>query len=233
MSGRKLQKGKVLGVVLSSHQDDSPDPFTASQTLVEGDNWTNLVERIRGEDAAASEELYATILPILKSCCKIKLVPDESEDRMQETYLIVLKAIQNGELREPERLMGFIRVIGHRQYCAYIRRRTTFRSSELDIEAFESSCRFRFDPDYDVLGQERRAFAQGVLAQLAPREREILERFYIREESTEWICKEMNLTETQFRLLKSRAKAKGTIAGKRSLRIIAFRSGLLKHAMPV
>ena len=46
---------------------------------------------------------------------------------MQETYLIVLKAIQNGDVREPEKLIGFIRVIGHRQYCAYIHRRTTFR----------------------------------------------------------------------------------------------------------
>jgi RNA polymerase sigma-70 factor, ECF subfamily len=226
MSEHKPQSGKVLGVVLSSHQDNSPGLLTASQTLVEGDTWTPIVERIRGGDAAASEELYPKILPILKSCCKSRLVPDESEDRMQETYLIVLKAIQNGDVREPEKLMGFIRVIGHRQYCAYIHRRTTFRSSESDIEAFESSCRFRFDPEFDVLVQERRAFAQGVLAQLAPREREILERFYIREESPDWICKAMALTSDQFRLLKWRAKAKVTVTAKKSLRVTTFRSSL-------
>jgi RNA polymerase sigma factor (sigma-70 family) len=229
MSGRKPQDGRIPGVVLSSYQDDSPDPLTASQTLVES-SWTNIVERIRDGDAAATEELYPKVLRLLERSCKSRLVPDESEDRVQETYLAVLKAIQNGDLREPERLMGFIRVIGRRQYCAYIKRRTRSRSTQQENEAFELFCRFRFDPECDVLGQERRSFAQEVLAQLAPREREILERFYIREESAEWICREMNLTENQFRLLKSRAKAKGTITGKKSLRVIAFRSRVVRHA---
>src|SRR5580692_9883689 len=111
MSGHKPQDGKVLGVVLSSHQDDSPDLLTVFHRLVEGGTWTNIVERIRDGDAAASEELYPKVLRLLESCCKSRLVPDESEDRMQETYLALLKAIQSGGLREPEKLMGFIRVI--------------------------------------------------------------------------------------------------------------------------
>ena len=230
MSEHMPPDGKVLGVVLSSNQDDSPDLLTASQTLIEGSSWTNIVERIRDGDSAASEELYPKVLPWLKYSCRSRLVPDESEDRVQETYLAVLKAIQNDELRDPEKLIGFIRVVGHRHYCAYIKRRDKSRSSHAGHEAFEGSCRFRFDPEHDALRDERRLFAQGVLANLAPREREILKRFYIREESPDWICKEMSLTSNQFRLLKWRAKAKVTITAKKGVRINALRSRLLSNA---
>ena len=47
-----------------------------------------------------------------------------------------------------------------------------------------------------------------VLKGLHPREREILIRYYLREQSPQEICREMRLTETQFRLIKSRAKAR-------------------------
>ena len=41
--------------------------------------------------------------------------------------------------------------------------------------------------------------------------------FYLREQSQEQICEEMKLTETQFRLLKSRAKARFGELGKKKL----------------
>ncbi len=56
-----------------------------------------------------------------------------------------------------------------------------------------------------------------VLAELSGRDREILTRFYLHEESQDEICAEMILTETQFRLLKSRAKARFGELGKRKL----------------
>jgi len=224
------QAGKSLGVVLSSNQDDSSDLLTASQTFDDSSTWTNIVERIRDGDVAASEEQYSKVLPLLECSCRSRLVPDESEDRVQETYCAVLKAIQNGELRDPGKLLGFIRVIGHRHYCAYVKRREKSRSSQEGHRVFEASSRSRFDPEHDVLGKEKRAFARGVLAQLTPREREVLERFYIREESSDWICKAMRLTSNQFRLLKWRAKAKVATAAKKGLRVNALRSKLPSNA---
>jgi len=43
---------------------------------------------------------------------------------------------------------------------------------------------------------------------LAPRDREVLLRFLVDEQPQDRICAEMGLTETQFRLLKSRAKTR-------------------------
>ena len=45
-----------------------------------------------------------------------------------------------------------------------------------------------------------------LLGSLNDKERQILTRFYLHEQSKEQICREMDLTDTQFRLAKSRAK---------------------------
>jgi DNA-directed RNA polymerase specialized sigma24 family protein len=51
-------------------------------------------------------------------------------------------------------------------------------------------------------------FLVTLLEEMRPIDREVLERFYIHCHSPERICREMKLTETQFRLLKSRAKSR-------------------------
>ena len=87
MYGHNPQEDTVLGVVLSSHQDASPGPLMASEPPVEGSTLTNIVQRIRDGDAAACAELYPKVSQLLEGCCKSRLVPDESEDRVQETYM--------------------------------------------------------------------------------------------------------------------------------------------------
>jgi DNA-directed RNA polymerase specialized sigma24 family protein len=52
--------------------------------------------------------------------------------------------------------------------------------------------------------------AMRVLTSLPWRDREVLMRFYLKEQSPRQICRDMGLTQTQFRLTKSRAKARFT-----------------------
>ena len=47
----------------------------------------------------------------------------------------------------------------------------------------------------------------GLTGHLSEREREILSRFYMQEQTQQQICLEMGLTHTQYRLLKWRSKA--------------------------
>ena len=61
------------------------------------------------------------------------------------------------------------------------------------------------------------AMADAVLRSISVRDREILTRFYLMEETQEEICEEMNLSDTQFRLLKSRAKARFGELGRKRL----------------
>ena len=76
--------------------------------------------------------------------------------------------------------------------------------------------------------RQRAELITRVLGELSPRDREILTRFYLREQSQDQICSEMDLTETQFRLLKSRAKARFGELGRKKLAHRAVHSVFLR-----
>jgi DNA-directed RNA polymerase specialized sigma24 family protein len=66
-----------------------------------------------------------------------------------------------------------------------------------------------------------------VLNTLPRRDREVLVRFYLQEQSPGQICRDMRLTATQFRLTKSRAKARFTELGlARFARRIGFTASM-------
>jgi len=72
-------------------------------------------------------------------------------------------------------------------------------------------------PEQAAISREREEVVNRVLAELSDRDREVLIRFYLKDQSPSRICVEMELTETQFRLMKSRAKARCGELGKRKL----------------
>lgn len=74
------------------------------------------------------------------------------------------------------------------------------------------------DPEQEAILHNKTEIMKKALASLKPRDREILVRFYLREQRPEQICQEMNLSETQFRLIKSRAKAAFGERGKADLK---------------
>src|SRR5262249_4952293 len=133
------------------------------------------------------------------------------------TFLVVVQAIRRGELREPQRLMGFVRTIVRRQVAAHIDKVVHSRRDQMD---FDSSLKVpdpHDNPEESAMFHQRNKLIQQVLGELSERDREILTRFYIYEQSQEQICREMDLTDTQFRLLKSRAKGRFGELGKKRL----------------
>src|SRR5262249_40371870 len=71
------------------------------------------------------------------------------------------------------------------------------------------------NPEESAMFHQRNTLIQQVLGEMTERDREILMRFYIYEQPQDQICAEMELTDTQFRLLKSRAKARFGDLGKK------------------
>jgi putative toxin-antitoxin system antitoxin component (TIGR02293 family) len=67
------------------------------------------------------------------------------------------------------------------------------------------------------LAEERKWLVEAALTRLEGQEQEVLMRFYLFEQSQDQICSEMGLTETQFRLLKSRAKARFAESSRKTL----------------
>lgn len=192
----------------------------AARTAVSGpaskNNWTELVNGVRNRDDAALEELYRLFSKGVRYFLYRQLGTQDIEDRLHDTFLAVVQAIQRGDLREPERLMGFVKTVAHRQAVAGIVQNVQDRE-HLDIEAGFRIADTQQNPEQSILEKERSEIVREALRKVPARDREILTRFYVLEESQQHIRKAMKLTETQYRLLKSRAKARLGEAGKKRI----------------
>ncbi len=96
-------------------------------------NWAELVERIQHNDPSGMEDLYRVFARGIRFYLCRQLGPQELDDRVHDTFLIVVQAIRRGELREPERLMGFIRTVVRRQVAAHIDSLVHSRREEVEL----------------------------------------------------------------------------------------------------
>jgi len=176
--------------------------------------WSPLVERIRSGDPAAMEELYALFSRGIRFYLCRQLGPQDLDDRVHDVFLTITQAIQAGELRDPERLMGYVRTVVRRQVAARIDANVHARRRQASLDDGIVLRDHSPDPEHQAIREENVAVALRILHSIARRDREVLIRFYLNEQPAEQICREMGLTETQFRLIKSRAKARFGELGK-------------------
>jgi RNA polymerase sigma-70 factor (ECF subfamily) len=181
------------------------------------EDWANVVERIRDGDQLAVEELYRVFSRGIRFYLCRQLGPQDLDDRVHDCFLVVIQAIKKGDLREPGRLMGFVRTIVRRQIAGYIEGMVEVRKKQVDMEFGSIVPDHNLNPEHSAISRQHDEIAASILKTISSRDREILTRFYLHEQSQEQICQEMSLTETQFRLLKSRAKAKFGEMGRRKL----------------
>jgi RNA polymerase sigma-70 factor (ECF subfamily) len=190
--------------------------------------WETLVQRIQARDPRAAEELYEIMNRGVRFSLVRRLPIDQVDDRIHDIFVIVLLAIQNNQLREPARLMGFIWTVAHRQVASYIddavkaRQTLVPRWGHLECPAVADL----HDSGSEVMLREQSELITAALMALSEKEQEILRRFYIEHQPKEVICEEMRLTLVQFRLRKSRAKTKFGKAGRKALHPLRIRLGM-------
>ena len=196
--------------------DSEKNNLGAAETP-EANEWARLVGRIQAGDPDGMSELYALFTRGIRFYFYRQLGPDEIEDKLHDTFLIVVQAIQRGEIREPERLMGFVRTIVRRQVAAHIDTVVHRRREQTPLDQSSPVPDRAHTPEENLMGKEKVDLMLNTLRGLPARDREILTRFYLQEQTQQQICREMDLTDTQFRLLKSRAKARFGDMGRRRL----------------
>jgi RNA polymerase sigma factor (sigma-70 family) len=198
-------------------------PAAATETT-----WVRLVERVRAGDPLALEELYDLFSRGIRFYLWRHLGPQDLDDRVHDAFLIVTESIQRGELRQPERLLGFVRTVVRRLVATHIDHAVHSRRSRFSHDMLACLHDPRLGPEEAAIQTEHQEVAMRILRSIPNRDREVLIRFYLDDQPAAQICREMDLTETQFRLIKSRAKARFGELGKARL---ANRSGFrLKSA---
>jgi RNA polymerase sigma factor (sigma-70 family) len=180
--------------------------------------WRDLVRRLRDDDPSAMEDLYQVFSRRIRYLLWRHVGAQEMHDRLHDIFLIVTEAIRSGELREPERLMGYVRTVVRRQIAGHLHMRREQRMKWCSLELGPVMADRRPGPELGIIHRQHRELAGRIMLGMREREREVLVRFYVEEQPADQICHDMELSETQFRLLKSRAKARLTQLCRRSLR---------------
>src|ERR1700689_1708228 len=210
----------------NGHHEDHGDSEFSAELL-------KLVDRIHSRETDGMAELYQMFSNSIRFYLCQQLGPQEMNDKVHDTFVIVVEAIQLGELRDASRLMGFIRTIARRQVSLHIDNVVQTRRRQMELDATVRLADLRRNPEERAIFRQRSELLVRVLGELSNLDRRILTRYYLLEESPAEICSEMALTETQFRLLKSRAKARLGELGKKKLAQRAQPAGFVRISASV
>lgn len=169
-----------------------------------------LAGRIQSGDAGAESELVERFSRGVRFLLE-ELTRDQAraDDLHQETFRLVIEKIRGGELREPEKLPGFIRATARNLFIAEYRKAA--RRSVEDLDAIGAGGPADPAPSQlaRVLQAEDAAVVRQLLGELEPpRYRELLFRFYVAEEPKERICADLGLESLQFNVVLHRARGR-------------------------
>jgi RNA polymerase sigma-70 factor (ECF subfamily) len=161
-----------------------------------------LVRRIIAGDRAAETELFSRyargVRVIVSRGSSDRAVVD---DLCQETFGIALEKIRRGDIRDPERLSGFIASLARNIVIEHFRRAGR-RAGPVAAETDPAP-----SPLEVLVARERDAAVRAVLAELgSDRDRQILLRFYVNEDNKAQICRDLGLSSLHFNRVLFRAR---------------------------
>jgi RNA polymerase sigma-70 factor (ECF subfamily) len=166
-----------------------------------------LVHRIRAGDHNAEGELVQRYSRGVAFVIRQLVAEREAaEDIYQETFRLVLEKVRAGEVRELERLSGFITSIARNLVTEQFRRVSRRRAKEepVDGQAIASP---EPNPLDGLLREEQNSLARQVLASLpSDRDRTVLYRFYIADDEKDEICAALGISSLHFNQVLCRAR---------------------------
>ncbi len=151
-----------------------------------------LVERVHRGETAAIEELREVIAKGISFFLSRELGEADLEARVELTFGVVVRSLQRPEVGGAGGLMA--------QVVEAIRAQVIAHGGETP--------RRDASPGKTPAFRRQLNSMRGILHALSAREREILTRFYLEEQTERQVCEQMGLTIPKFRRLKSRAAAR-------------------------
>jgi len=144
--------------------------------------------------------------PLLQVFLQRRIDRDAAQDLLQRTFLQAIKKIRSEGLDDPSNLGGYLYRTACKLATAYWRGELARRhdsDGELLSNLRDDSLSLEESLDHDL----RAKCVRELMSKLPmPRDREVLERFYLKEESRVAIRESMNLTELQFNQVLWRAR---------------------------
>ena len=172
-----------------------------------GNEAAALVRRIVAGDRAAEAELVERYSrPVSYLLRRVTGDPTLSDDLHQETFRVVLEKARGGQIRQPERLAGFVRSTARNLAIGEFRKRRR-RAEEGEPGLLESRPDSGPSPFERAVEAEDRLRVRRLLGELrSQRDRQVLFRFHLQQEDRAVICADLGLTRPQFNLVLFRAR---------------------------
>jgi len=165
------------------------------------------VHRIAEGEAAAEAELVERCGGALRFLARrFTRSETDAEDLFQETVILAIEKIRRREVREPERLGGFLRALAKNLSTQQYRRRSyevekpSDQLGDVQDERLPNALG-------GLLHRERVDLTHRLLTELnVSRDRDVLFRYYIAEDSSARICADLEIDEDHFYRVLSRAR---------------------------
>lgn len=165
-----------------------------------------LVSRIEAGDSAAENELARLYAPTVRLILLRRTRdPQLASDLCQDTFVIALRRLRAGELRNHQALPGFIHRIAVNLSIEHFRYEKRFVHTQDEIISL-------FEPHRDNTVQDidqarARKLVRRTIGQLGmARDRELLKRYFLQDEDKTSICGDLDLSAEHFDKVMFRAK---------------------------
>jgi RNA polymerase sigma-70 factor (ECF subfamily) len=171
-----------------------------------------LARRIAAGDGSAEAELVRRygdgVAFLLRRTCRDR---ETADDLYQETFRLALEKMRRGELREVDRLAGFLRGLAKNLAIDHYRGRARRAQREAPLEGDElvplAATTDHASQLSLLLAGEKAALVRRLIGELAsPRDREVLFRFYLGEEERDSLCADLGLTSPELNMILFRAR---------------------------
>lgn len=180
---------------LTGHSSSAPDAAEAV-----------LAAAVGGRSTLQDDIYLRYRRPLMQVFLQRRIDRDAAQDLLQRTFLQAIKKIRSEGLDDPSNLGGYLYRTACKLATAYWRGELSRRhdsDGELLSNLRDDSLSLEDSLDHDL---QARSVRELVRKLSVARDREVLERFYLHEESRSSIRESMNLTELQFNQVLWRAR---------------------------
>jgi RNA polymerase sigma-70 factor, ECF subfamily len=180
---------------------------------------SELVSRIQAGDQQAEVELVECYSPVVMSIIRREVGATAlADDLYQESFCIILEKVRRGDVREAEKLPGFVCGVARNQVIKHFQRAVRQRNMAETEDAVSIS---HPAPDQleQLLQREKADIVRQILKEMTnERDIQVLFRFYLAEHDKKQICADLGLTSMQFNLVIHRARERYRELYERAMR---------------
>jgi RNA polymerase sigma-70 factor (ECF subfamily) len=165
------------------------------------------VDRLRGGDPSTEQHFASYFGQLLGIMLRARyLTPERVDDVRQETFRRVIAALRrDGAIREPERFGAFVNSICKNVLRENAREGVRNLAIQQDQSLFGNKIA---DLESTLISEETKQQVRDILAELKPRDRQVLRALFLEEKEKDEVCREFGVNRDYLRVLLYRAKVR-------------------------